>query len=78
MLEGRFLEQYLFANRPQVLDRHAAEVGGVCGQPFAQYVLRAVDHRSGVPQGIVEVEGDQLNRHCEESLLRLARGWALS
>ena len=78
VLEARFTAQDPFANRPQMLHRHRAQIWCVLGQPFTQYGFGADDHRGGVPQGVVEVEGDQLDGHESSPLMRLARGWALS
>ncbi|MCY1185322.1 hypothetical protein D9M73_260880 [compost metagenome] len=74
---GLGLHQAL-ADGEQVLHRHAAQDWGVGFEPVAQHDFRAGDHRRGVPQGVVEVEGSQLDAHESVPLLRLARGWALS
>ena len=66
------------ANGEQVLHRYAAKDRGVGFEPVAQHDFRAGNHRRGIPQGVVEVEGDQLDAHESVPLLRLARGWALS
>ncbi|MNN46274.1 hypothetical protein D3C81_1606510 [compost metagenome] len=78
VLEARFVSQHPFADRPQMLYRHRPQIGCVLGQPFTQNGFGADDDRGGVPQGVVEVEGDQLNAHESSPLMRLARGWALS
>ncbi|MCY1376040.1 hypothetical protein D9M69_635000 [compost metagenome] len=77
MLERGFALQQLRANRPQVFDRHRAQAWRVHGQPVAQRRFGILHHRGHVPQGVVEVEGDQLNAHSLLPL-RLARGWARS
>src|SRR5689334_9620954 len=78
VLEVRLVAQHPLANRPQMLHRHRAQVRRMLGQPFTQYGFGAGDYRGGVPQGVVEVEGDQLDGHESSPLMRLARGWALS
>ncbi|MCY1450098.1 hypothetical protein D9M71_668790 [compost metagenome] len=62
----------------QVLHGYGAKVRRIGGQPVAQDGFGANDHGGGVPQGVVEVKGDQLDAHESLPLLRLARGWALS
>ncbi|MNR54438.1 hypothetical protein D3C85_1746190 [compost metagenome] len=78
MFKARLGLHQAFADGEQVLDRHAAEDRRVGFEPVAQDDFSAGDHRRGVPQGVVEVEGDQLDAHESVPLLRLARGWALS
>lgn len=78
VFQARLIAQHALTNRPQMLDRHCAEVRCVLSQPLAQHGFGADDHRGGVPQSVVEVEGDQLDCHDSSPLIRLARGWALS
>ncbi|MCY1458087.1 hypothetical protein D9M71_754400 [compost metagenome] len=78
VFERRFNAQDALANGPQMLYRHRAQVGCMFSQPFTQYGFGADDHRGGVPQGVIEVESDQLESHESSPLMRLARGWALS
>ncbi|MCY1185265.1 hypothetical protein D9M73_260290 [compost metagenome] len=78
MLEARVGLHQAFADGVQVFDRYRPQIRCVLGQPVAQYGFGADDDRRGVPQGVVEVEGDQLDGHESLPLLRLARGWALS
>ncbi|VVP30153.1 hypothetical protein PS732_05281 [Pseudomonas fluorescens] len=78
VFEARFISQHPFADRPQMLHRHRAQIRRMFAQPFAQYRFGTDDYRSGVPQGVVEVEGDQLDAHESSPFMRLARGWALS
>ncbi|MNP43980.1 hypothetical protein D3C76_1378250 [compost metagenome] len=78
VLEARLVAQYALTNGPQMFHRHCPQVGRVLGQPFTQNGFGADDDGGGVPQGVVEVEGDQLNTHESSPFMRLARGWALS
>ncbi|MNO89981.1 hypothetical protein D3C76_814800 [compost metagenome] len=78
VLEVGFDTQDTLANGPQMLHWHRSQVGRMLRQPFTQYGFGADDHRSGVPQGVIEVESDQLEGHESSPLMRLARGWALS
>ncbi|MNM61630.1 hypothetical protein D3C81_729350 [compost metagenome] len=78
VLEVRLDAQDAFADGPQMFYRHRSQVGRMLGQPCTQNGFGADDHRGGVPQGVVEVKGDQLNTHESSPLMRLARGWALS
>ena len=77
MLEHRLGVEQTAADRPQMLDRHCPQARRMQGQPIAQGGFGILHHRSDVPQGVVEVEGDQFNAHSEPPL-RLARGWAWS
>ena len=77
VLELGFFTQHPLANRLKMPDFDNAQFWRVLHQPVTQYGFGAHNHRCGVPQGVVEVESNQLNRHSL-SLLRLARGWALS
>ncbi|MNN86736.1 hypothetical protein D3C81_2041860 [compost metagenome] len=63
VLEVGFDTQDTLANGPQMLHWHRAQVGCMFSQPFTQYGFGADDHRGGVPQGVIEVEGDQLEGH---------------
>lgn len=74
MLEAWLGGQQAGADRPQVFDGHAAELRRMAGQPVAQGVFRAVHYAGDIPQGVVEVEGDQLNAHSSLLVGRLARG----
>ncbi|MNV58289.1 hypothetical protein D3C71_1506540 [compost metagenome] len=78
VLEVRLDAQDAFAYGPQMFHRHRPQVGRMFGQPCTQYGFGADDDGGGVPQGVVEVEGDQLNAHESSPLMRLALGWALS
>ncbi|MNP61025.1 hypothetical protein D3C76_1561650 [compost metagenome] len=78
MLQAGLFAQHLLANRKKMLHRHAAQVWCVVGEPLAEYGFGAGDHRCGVPQGVVQVESDQLDGHDSSPLMRLALGWALS
>ena len=81
--QHRLAIQQAGADRPQVLDGYRTQARGVARQPFAEQGLGVVHHRGDVPQGVVEVEGDQ-SQAAHGSLppsalpLRLARGWARS
>jgi len=78
VLECRLGRQQARADSPQVLDGHRPELRRLQGQPLTQGRFGAVHHGGDVPEGVVEVEGDQLDAHSSFALLRLARGWALS
>ena len=79
VLERRFSCQLAGTDGPQVLDGDRAETRCLARQPVAQARFGVVHHRGDVPQGVIEVEGDQLEAHSLSlPLRRLARGWALS
>ena len=77
MLELRLVDQNSLAQRLITRNIQRAQFWCVSGQPGLQHGFGTGNHRRGVPQGVVEVEGNQLNGHSLP-LLRLARGWALS
>ena len=77
MLELRLIHQYTLAQRLIPSKVQSAQFWCIFGQPGLQHSFGTGNHRRGVPQGVVKVEGNQLNGHSLP-LLRLARGWALS
>ena len=70
--------QHLLAQAGKMLKGQVADLGRVGRQPFAHRRFGADDDGYVVPEGVVQVEGDQLDTHESPPLMRLARGWALS
>ncbi len=78
VLELGMAFQHLLAKAGEMLQGQFADLGGMGGQPFAHRRFGADDDGDVVPEGVVQVEGDQLDTHESPPLMRLARGWALS
>ncbi len=78
VFQAGFGLQQAAANLAQVIHRLAGQARCMLADPVAHGGFGSEDHRAVVPQGVVEVEGDQANAHESGSLRRLARGWALS
>ncbi|MCY1441481.1 hypothetical protein D9M71_577980 [compost metagenome] len=77
VLEGRLRGQDFGAYGPEVFHRQGAQGWGMFHQPVAHGRFGALDHRAVVPEGVVQVEGDQSDAHSSPPR-RLALGCAWS
>ncbi|MNY37441.1 hypothetical protein D3C86_1720040 [compost metagenome] len=67
-VEARFLLQQPLAVVLQLRAGFVAEARGMLGQPRQQAGFGGLQHRGDIPQGVVEVEGDQAQGHGHSPL----------